>query len=349
MKTYIDLTSLYKRNRTGIENYAVDLYFSLKNNPNIDVVPIFRKFNEFSDEKAIVIPFKNLMFVNLILLPFLLFFKGKSVVLYPAFPSSPLSYLLCPLARIVNVIHDTCVWKYPDTINWKAKYYIRPLYNLALKFSKAIFTVSNTVKNELLEMTDLDVINTSQTINIQNITAQEFLFGAQFKEGFYLSVSTVEPRKNVLYLLKVYSFLIDNELTKKPLVFVGKYGWGRNEELDSLMLKYKEHIHFTGYVSDEELVWLYKNCEQFILLSLYEGFGRTPIEADYYGATVVLSDIPIFRETMGNRALFVPLNNHEEVARNIIQNKQINVINAPVFSKLNFDAKVNIAMKKVKL
>ncbi len=62
---------------------------------------------------------------------------------------------------------------------------------------------------------------------------------------------------------------------------------------------------FTGYVDDGQLAYLYRHCEGFILPSLYEGFGIPPLEALACGCrTLLLSDIPVFREVYGNVANF---------------------------------------------
>jgi glycosyltransferase involved in cell wall biosynthesis len=65
-------------------------------------------------------------------------------------------------------------------------------------------------------------------------------------------------------------------------------------------------IRFLGYVSDEQLAWLYAGARAFVFVSLDEGFGIPMLEALHFGAPVVASDIPVFREILGDRATFVP-------------------------------------------
>ena len=79
------------------------------------------------------------------------------------------------------------------------------------------------------------------------------------------------------------------------------------------------YLIFTNYVSDEELISLYHYAYSFALLSLDEGFGRTPFEAVACGCKhVILSNIEIFHETFEGNATFLPLNDEKE-ARKILR------------------------------
>ena len=59
---------------------------------------------------------------------------------------------------------------------------------------------------------------------------------------------------------------------------------------------------FLGHVTDAELAWLYAHASLVTNLSLDEGFGLPPIEAARFGAPLLVSDIPVFRETVGSVA-----------------------------------------------
>jgi glycosyltransferase involved in cell wall biosynthesis len=60
-----------------------------------------------------------------------------------------------------------------------------------------------------------------------------------------------------------------------------------------------------GAVPDEELAWLYANAALTVSLSLDEGFGMPAVEAAHFGSPLLASDIPVFRETVGDCAAFV--------------------------------------------
>ncbi len=64
-------------------------------------------------------------------------------------------------------------------------------------------------------------------------------------------------------------------------------------------------IVMLGGVDDDELAWLYANAALAITLSLDEGFGMPAVEAALFGAPLLVSDIDVFRETVGDYARFV--------------------------------------------
>ncbi len=112
--------------------------------------------------------------------------------------------------------------------------------------------------------------------------------------GFWLSVGTIEPRKNQRRLLEAYRS-INSSL---PLVLAGGKGWLMDEFTagDALL---------TGYVTDAELEWLYRNCFAFLYPSLFEGFGMPVLEALTLGAPVICSNTTSLPEVAGDAALLV--------------------------------------------
>jgi glycosyltransferase involved in cell wall biosynthesis len=70
-------------------------------------------------------------------------------------------------------------------------------------------------------------------------------------------------------------------------------------------------LRITGHVSDAQLRWLYGSTALFVFLSLGEGFGMPPVEARHFGAPVLASDLPVFRENLANEAAYTdPLDEH---------------------------------------
>jgi glycosyltransferase involved in cell wall biosynthesis len=63
--------------------------------------------------------------------------------------------------------------------------------------------------------------------------------------------------------------------------------------------KISERVYCLGGVSDEEASALLSSCGGFLFPSLYEGFGRPPLEAALAGARIAVSDIPVHREALG--------------------------------------------------
>ena len=127
---------------------------------------------------------------------------------------------------------------------------------------------------------------------------------------YLLYTGTIEPRKNLLKLIRAYSEIVHATEHRPMLVMCGGRGW-LDDEIYELVaeLKLQRMVKFTGYVDDEDLPALYSACEIFVYPSLYEGFGLPPLEAMACGAPVVTSDTSSLPEVVGKAGVLV--NPHE--------------------------------------
>jgi glycosyltransferase involved in cell wall biosynthesis len=94
-------------------------------------------------------------------------------------------------------------------------------------------------------------------------------------------------------LIEAFARVARQDLTRH-LVVVGEKDGAYSP--DAIPDHVTSRIHFLGHVTDDELRWLYENCDLFVFPSLGEGYGLPLIEAKRMGAAAVASDIPVFRE-----------------------------------------------------
>jgi glycosyltransferase involved in cell wall biosynthesis len=125
---------------------------------------------------------------------------------------------------------------------------------------------------------------------------------------FWLSVGTLEPRKNHLRLLEAYA-RVRSELGDScyPLVLAGGNGWlmdGLDDRLQAFGLTSRDVVRL-GYVEDASLAWLYENCFVFCYLSHFEGFGLPVVEAMSLGAAVLTSNTTSLPEIVGSAGVMV--------------------------------------------
>ncbi|HSM83556.1 MAG TPA: glycosyltransferase family 1 protein [Nodosilinea sp.] len=123
---------------------------------------------------------------------------------------------------------------------------------------------------------------------------------------FFLSVGTLEPRKNLRRLLAAYRRYTEQQKSPKPLVLAGGNGW-LEDDLGAYIadLKLQHQVHILGYVSDATLRWLYRHCWAFVYPSLYEGFGLPVLEAMGAGAAVITSNTTSLPEVGGEAVLYI--------------------------------------------
>ncbi|MDE2576650.1 MAG: glycosyltransferase family 4 protein [Rhodospirillales bacterium] len=131
-------------------------------------------------------------------------------------------------------------------------------------------------------------------------------------EEYVLCVGTLEPRKNHLYLYRIWKRLAAELGAATPrLVFAGRLGW----HIEELQRTLRASGNLDGRIlhlpepSDGELATLYRGCLFTVFPSLYEGWGLPVAESLRYGKPVVTSSVSAMPEAGGDLALYVdPLN-----------------------------------------
>jgi glycosyltransferase involved in cell wall biosynthesis len=123
------------------------------------------------------------------------------------------------------------------------------------------------------------------------------------RDGYLLSVGTLEPRKNHVRLIEAYARWAARQAAPPPLLVAGERGWNDEAILAAPARCGVAHlVRFLGRVADDELPALYTGCSAFLYPSLYEGFGLPPLEALACGAAVIASDRAALPEVLGDAA-----------------------------------------------
>lgn len=126
------------------------------------------------------------------------------------------------------------------------------------------------------------------------------------KRSYFLFLATLEPRKNLLQLLKAYEHLPLRIRRDHCIVVAGEFGWKMGPAMGALERMVREgSVKLTGYVPDVALPALYRGATAFVYPSLYEGFGLPPLEAMACGCVAVASNAGAIMEACQDAALYV--------------------------------------------
>lgn len=137
---------------------------------------------------------------------------------------------------------------------------------------------------------------------------------------FWLSVGTIEPRKNYFLLAEAYARYLSKDGAPYPLVLAGGVGWLMEDfEQHLKKLGIADHVVLTGYVSDKELIWLYRNCYAHLYPSLFEGFGLPVLEGMQFGAATLASDTSSIPEVAGDAAILIDPDDSDQWAEEMLQ------------------------------
>jgi len=125
-------------------------------------------------------------------------------------------------------------------------------------------------------------------------------------DPFFLSVGTIEPRKNQRFLIQAYNRYRGSGGLPVPLVLAGGKGW-LMEDFDSYLSSspWSKDIHLLGYVSEAELAWLYAHCLANLYPSNYEGFGLPVLEGMGMGAVTIAGNSTSLPEIVGDAGLLL--------------------------------------------
>lgn len=253
---------------------------------------------------------------------------GRGIYLFSNYRRLPLLW-----SRSLTYVHDMSYVLFPETVQERNLSFLRKVVPRSVKKSDRILTLSQQSYGELqhefpqykekmvIVSAGVDADNYAYTDDAE--TTKNILTDVGVTPGNYLVfVGNFEPRKNLDYLLDVYVALRKNpHHSNLSLLLVGGDGW-RGEEtakrITALNNQGYSIIRPTSRVPDAQLPALYHESLAAVLLSVYEGFGMTPLEALSAGARVIVSDIPVLHEVGGDAVAYVPLNDASSAASYIL-------------------------------
>ena len=312
MKIVIDLTPL-DDHFSGIERYAASLAAELIRNQENAFVLVFKNripamFGSAvkqSNVQAMVVRGKNRLLFNQLKLPAALAAVRADMFLFLAFPEP----VLMMKRNVLTAIHDIGCWDCPETMKRLSCLYFRISYRAALIKRRRILTVSEFTRRRLVERLKAkeerialvrDGVN-EKFLKYERDPSKESEVRARcgLPERYILSLSTLEPRKNLHLLVRAYRNLIVCGEICEDLVLVGRKGWKMETLLSGIEPEVQKRIHFTGFVEDCDLPSIYAMASLFVFPSRYEGFGLPPLEALSCGTPVLSSDAASLTEVLG--------------------------------------------------
>lgn len=210
-------------------------------------------------------------------------------------------------------IYDLAAWKFPDTIERSNAVRLHLRAGSACKRADGIIAISQTTADDITEIFGIRTDNIKVCYcggiaepavnNVNEIRSDSCL---HFEEEYFLFVSTIEPRKNVLSIIRAFEKYKERSDSTIKLVLAGKRGWHCDDIYKAAKSSaYKEDIVMPGYITEEDKRYLYRHAKLFLFPSIYEGFGIPVLEAMEYGLPVITSRISSLPEVGGDAVLYV--------------------------------------------
>ncbi len=210
------------------------------------------------------------------------------------------------------VVHDLGFLHQPTAYKSSHLKYLRYYAPRFLKKAATIATVSEFSRNDILS----NFPNTKEVKVVYSAVKKEFQPTAydvqdQMREKytggkqFFIYVGALQPRKNLVNLLKAFSIFKKRLKSEMKIVFCGRLAWKNNEFLELLKTyKYREDVILTGYLPEKELVALIGSAYALVYPSFFEGFGVPILEAMHCGVPALTSANTSMQEIGEDAALY---------------------------------------------
>lgn len=224
-------------------------------------------------------------------------------------------------SRRVITIHDLTFIYHPELLTDESRRYYFDQIQWAADEADAIAVDSFATRDDVVETLSVRpervkaihlAANPLYSQAVRQIRVRSTLQRYGLSPGFYLSVGTLEPRKNLPMLLRIYARLRVEKEIRDPLVLVGRKGWLYEDIFRTIdELELGPFVYHFDSVADDDLHHLYHAAGALVTPSLYEGFGLPALEAQHCGCPAVVSDRGSLPEIVGNKGLIIDLENED--------------------------------------
>ena len=213
-------------------------------------------------------------------------------------PVPHLPYFIPSSVKTMVTVHDVVNIEMAHTMSWTNRLATSIFFGQAIKKADYLWTNSHYTKSKVEEYFPK---RHCQSMFVGDSVDQHFFFPKNYNntereaikqkygitQRFLLFVGSLEPRKNLEFLLNIIPSLYKEHQIQ--LVVVGAKGW-KNSSLRTIIESPdfpKESAIFCGFITNTELADLYNTADCFISAALMEGFGMPQLEALKCGCPII--------------------------------------------------------------
>lgn len=217
----------------------------------------------------------------------------------------------------VVTIHDIAVILHPEWGTFYNSMLQKYMVRRSIESADKVIAISNSTKSDLVSRFKFDndliqVIYNGDSPYHYSLRKFNDNFEKDLRvkyhitDKFFLYCGTIEPRKNIINLVKGFELFAERNSSCYKLVLAGGLGWKFKPILEYIKRSpFYDRIVLAGYVSDEEKEFLYRNATALVFPSYYEGLGLPVIEAMSVGTLVITANNSSLKEVGGDVAFFI--------------------------------------------
>jgi glycosyltransferase involved in cell wall biosynthesis len=235
-------------------------------------------------------------------------------------------YGFCSLSSSIPqvlVVHDLAFKHFPKHISWMQRWHYSAMTPRFLKKAKRVVTVSEFSKQDIiqsypqLELAPTVISGAARNGFVPLTWDEKEQVKEAYTEGYeyFLCVGGINPRKNMMHVLKAFSHFKKWHKSNMKLVFVGRLAWQYQDFLEKLKsFKYRNDVVLTGYVEENILQKLTGAAYAALYVTHFEGFGLPIVEAMQSGVPVVVGNNSSMPEVGGDAVMYADATNPENIA-----------------------------------
>jgi glycosyltransferase involved in cell wall biosynthesis len=247
-------------------------------------------------------------------------FKNQNPFLINLANTAPLLF-----SKNLLVIHDLAPFK---SENWNSslfKLWYRFLLPRLARRLKRLFTVSETMKKEIVKILNITESKIDITYNgLSEIFLEQASLGS-VKQKIILAVGSINKRKNYEQLIRSFIKFANPDYR---LIIAGKHSKiYTNDIIIQDLVSANKNIELITTADEQALMTLYADSEIFVSVSTYEGFCIPILEALHFNCKVICSDLEVFHEIYGSNVIYVDHTNVNAIAdsfKKCINDSEIN-------------------------
>ncbi|MCQ2521159.1 MAG: glycosyltransferase family 4 protein [Lachnospiraceae bacterium] len=243
-------------------------------------------------------------------------------------------------------IYDLALWHFPKVGEKKNFFRVRMGTGKAVKKARTVLTISEYTKKDIVQILGVpeEKIHVAYPggVGDQRSLVKQPLPDYVSNAPFFLFVSTIEPRKNILTIIQGFEKFKACGGDGK-LVLAGKRGWNCEDIYEAVKHSlYQKDIIMPGYISAQEKQALYQHARGVLYPSLFEGFGIPVLEAFSYGVPVVTARNSSLPEVGGEAAFYI----EDATDAQALAEKMETVCNLTAEAKSNLQEKMTMQVEK---
>ncbi|MCQ2407425.1 MAG: glycosyltransferase family 4 protein [Oscillospiraceae bacterium] len=229
--------------------------------------------------------------------------------------------------KTVVTVHDMVLHAYPETMRTRTRLLLKLSLRRSMQRADRIVTDSDYSRREIAKYYPAYAkkvrvvpcgVDRKRFAPAEKAEIERVRLAHHLPEQYFLYLGTLEPRKNLVRLIRAYGLLRKRYPDAPPLVLAGGKGWQYEHIFAAAEAEdVRGHIIFPSYIPPGDMAALYSGALAFVFPSLYEGFGMPPLEAMACGCPVLTANAASLPEAVGNAALLCNPHKVSAIARGL--------------------------------